>query len=84
MPKKYPSMAEMIETLPEPTHESEYRRGYRDGFFAGIYNMDGLMFAYRLSREEAYDRCHRFWLVDLGKWQVTDVDNRLFWPPRLA
>ena len=83
MSEKPLSVAEVFATLPEPTHESEYRRGYRDGFFMALWEMDGLMFGRGLSRKEAYEQCYRFWLIDLRKWAKTDIDNRLFWPPHI-
>ena len=86
MPKKYLSLAEMAEagTLPEPTHEAEYRRGYRDGFVAAIGQMHDLMLGRGLDCQEAYERCFDFWQQGLRMWQVTEVDNRLFLPPRVG
>jgi hypothetical protein len=63
--------------------EAWYRRGYRDGFFAAIEEMYRLMFADRLSRQDAYDACWDFWRKgDLKRWAQGDC-SKIEFPPKV-
>ena len=62
-------------------HEQEYRRGYRDGWVMAADAMHDLMFAERLPRQTAYERCwdHGYTLT---KWFGSDC-TKLVLPPRV-
>lgn len=81
-PEQYPSMAELIEQMPdeEPStrREMEYRRGYRAGFIAAANVMVDL---WELGSEQAFDRLFDFWERDLRLWTLEASDKRIP-PPR--
>ena len=68
----------------EPRQESPehaYRRGYRDGWIAGIDTLHGLMFKEGKDRQSAYEECWQHWQFALVEW-MHDIDGR-FLPPDL-
>ena len=62
--------------------EEEYRRGYRDGFYAGFDIYDDLLYA-GASKRGAYSRCWDFWQRKLADWANGDCTHGAF-PPELS
>jgi hypothetical protein len=53
--------------------ESDYRRGYRDGWYQAIDAAWDLLQA-RVSRAEAYQRCFNHWRGPLDEWSRKVID----------
>lgn len=68
---------------PERRRESEYRRGYADGWIQAAGAMVDLMFKKRLKREVAYDQCFDHWQFTLIDWMRGDCSKTVL-PPELG
>lgn len=60
--------------------ESNYRRGYRDGYIQAVTRFYELMFEHRLSRDNAYDALWTHWERALSAWEMAD-DGSVILPP---
>jgi len=66
---------------PREVMESEYRRGYRDGFIEAVNAMADL-FQRRLSKQATYDLLFDHWEGDLLLWTHGACDEKKL-PPKV-
>lgn len=67
--------------LPDRTDEleSEYRRGYCDGFIQAVEGMGDAVEKHDF--QSVYDAFWTFWEQDLHEWQYKNIHNHSFLPP---
>lgn len=64
------------------TPESEYRRGFCDGWILAIDALADLMKESKVSGQAAYDIAWQHWHQELSEWSAR-ADGELEYPPEL-